>query len=185
MLYLVSAERFPKQDRNWCIFTCLELPLLPGTCNWIILRQFCQVWKKNMKQKYSLLPRNFYFLIWGKTVPSPELVKHYLTKTLVGNKVVSLMLGLVLDVMWIVPLTYLPEYKVYLTDWWAYHLGFAETYVANVIHCIRYLLLFFDTCSVSWEVEVAEQHQVSKNWDQTEISYRRRSQYLNVKVTVI
>lgn len=70
-----------------------------------------------MKQKYSLLPGDFYFLIWGKTVPSPELVKYYLTKTLVGNKVVPLMLVLGLDVMWIVLLTYLPEYKVYLIDW--------------------------------------------------------------------
>jgi len=70
-----------------------------------------------MKQKYSLLPGISYFLVWVKTVSSPELVKHYLTKTLVGNKVVLLVLFLVLGVMWIVLLTYLPEYNVYLLDW--------------------------------------------------------------------
>lgn len=70
-----------------------------------------------MKQKCSLLPGNFYFLIWDRAVSSPELVRHYLTETLAGRKVVVLMLVLVLDVMWIVLLTYLPEYKVYFTDW--------------------------------------------------------------------
>ena len=69
-----------------------------------------------MKQKYSLLPGNFYFLIWGKTVSSPELVKHYLTKTRVGNKVVSFMLFLVLDVMWIVLLNFVLWKVGYLID---------------------------------------------------------------------
>lgn len=184
MLYLVSAKGIPKWQK--LVHLCLSwaVPLLPGTCSWLILWQSHEVWKKNLKQKYNLLPGSLYFLIWTKTVSSPELVKHYLTKTLVRNKVVSFMLVLVLDVMWIVLLTYLPEYKVYLIDWWAYHLDFVGTYVANVIHRVRCLLLFFDTCSVSWEVKVADQYRLSKNLDQTEILYRR-SQYLNVEVTVI
>lgn len=73
--------------------------------------------KEKVKQKYSLLPQKIYFVIWGKTVSSPELIKHYLTKTLVGNKMELLVLFLVVGVMWIVLLTCLPEYKVCLIDW--------------------------------------------------------------------
>lgn len=45
---------------------------------------------------------------------SQELVKHCVTKTLVGSKV--LLIFSVVAVMWIVLLTYLPEYKAYLID---------------------------------------------------------------------
>lgn len=39
--------------------------------------------------------------------------------------------------MWFVLLTCLPQYKVYLIDWRAYHLDVAGTYVVCVIYMIH------------------------------------------------
>lgn len=50
------------------------VPLLPGTCNWIILWQTCQAWEtKKWNKNKTFCQEIFYFWIWSKTIFSWEL----------------------------------------------------------------------------------------------------------------